>query len=229
MRGTHDRPRAPWLLPGIIPAYAGNTQQGVSQRSRLRDHPRVCGEHWIVMLESLCGYGIIPAYAGNTFDDCMHIREKRDHPRVCGEHLVKQIEALRDEGSSPRMRGTPRFRDDVQTGIRIIPAYAGNTAILKSCRFGIRDHPRVCGEHKTFPYGAAPRPGSSPRMRGTLGTTLKHLLNRGIIPAYAGNTARSACSSRLSRDHPRVCGEHRLRAPWVDLPLGSSPRMRGTH
>ena len=50
--------------------------------------------------------------------------------------------------------------------------------------------------------------GSSPRMRGTPRQGGHHRPDRGIIPAYAGNTALSSGSRSLTRDHPRVCGEH---------------------
>ena len=86
MRGTLQpqllvRPR-----PGIIPAYAGNTIAVMFSRIDVRDHPRVCGEHFrrVSVASTLQGSsprmrgtlsrighlrpqsGIIPAYAGNT-------------------------------------------------------------------------------------------------------------------------------------------------------------------
>ena len=56
----------------------------------------------------------------------------------------------------------------------------------------------------------------------TLGT-------EGIIPAYAGNTARALDLGLGRRDHPRVCGEHNASFGITNFPTGSSPRMRGTH
>ena len=71
---------------GIIPAYAGNTVECDNGAYRIRDHPRVCGEHIHTVSDGLArkgssprmrgthmfgiggagGKGIIPAYAGNT-------------------------------------------------------------------------------------------------------------------------------------------------------------------
>ena len=51
----------------------------------------------------------------------------------------------------------------------------------------------------------------------------------GIIPAYAGNTAKASLIDALSWDHPRVCGEHVVRTVIFAVEAGSSPRMRGTH
>ena len=45
-------------------------------------------------------------------------------------------------------------------------------------------------------------------MRGTPFTALTAPYAAGIIPAYAGNTARLWADDRHERDHPRVCGEH---------------------
>ena len=110
----------------------------------------------------------------------------------------------------------------------IIPAYAGNTSRMIKSAEGIWDHPRVCGEH---PYRIIPIPedmGSSPRMRGTRNARHGRHRQAGIIPAYAGNTNYPISSVCNTRDHPRVCGEHQLPSYTFSLPVGSSPRMRGT-
>ena len=69
--------------------------------------------------------------------------------------------------------------------------------------------------------------GSSPRMRGAPGSVLIAGGVVGIIPAYAGSTARSQSSTGFTWDHPRVCGEHSSSAFSFSKRLGSSPRMRG--
>ena len=50
----------------------------------------------------------------------------------------------------------------------------------------------------------------------------------GIIPAHAGNTISDNTKGVHARDHPRACGEHRVRGRKTSLREGSSPRMRGT-
>ena len=147
MRGTLSssslRPRS----TGIIPAYAGNTQLIVLGKWNRRDHPRVCGEHFVVVRRGIqikgssprmrgtrSGWrrrfvrlGIIPAYAGNTClppDEWPHAR---DHPRVCGEHYSMKKKEQVLSGSSPRMRGTPLRTYPRTHEPGIIPAYAGNT------------------------------------------------------------------------------------------------------
>ena len=87
MRGTRGDGTAVLVEDGIIPAYAGNTSQGLPMDCSTRDHPRVCGEHLPLHFNHLLFWGssprmrgtqtdrlegcrilgIIPAYAGNTY------------------------------------------------------------------------------------------------------------------------------------------------------------------
>ena len=135
--------------------------------------------------------GIIPAYAGNTSVCRTQGDGTWDHPRVCGEHIPDDGSGQTDGGSSPRMRGTHGRRHRQRPDNGIIPAYAGNTRISSPCSNGMRDHPRVCGEHPFSTLAGTGSPGSSPRMRGTPVRVAERHQVSGIIPAYAGNTGRS--------------------------------------
>ena len=64
-------------------------------------------------------------------------------------------------------------------------------------------------------------------MRGALIGKNNFGYGDGIIPAYAGSTARHDAHDRVARDHPRVCGEHPARPLCRRDIRGSSPRMRG--
>ena len=132
------------------------------------------------------------------------------------------------EGSSPRMRGTHRIPAQIRIVLGIIPAYAGNTHAVSFTLCQMRDHPRVCGEHRrtTSPFFAFT--GSSPRMRGTRFVQSAAQNAPGIIPAYAGNTYNPYRCGTGDRDHPRVCGEHIAGMRAMPASSGSSPRMRGT-
>ena len=172
--------------------------------------------------------GIIPAYAGNTWLWRGRALTDRDHPRVCGEHSHSTQNAAMGTGSSPRMRGTQHARFDVSCRHGIIPAYAGNTGLIRGPRHHRRDHPRVCGEHAVPVTCNDPSLGSSPRMRGTRALQTRRMGAVGIIPAYAGNTGGSPTARSPRRDHPRVCGEHFRPLADMSIIAGSSPRMRGT-
>ena len=71
--------------------------------------------------------------------------------------------------------------------------------------------------------------GSSPRMRGARrgGHAARHCA--GIIPAYAGSTARSEYPCARGRDHPRVCGEHVVKVDNTKLVGEDHPRVCGEH
>ena len=187
MRGTPLRDVALLGMLGIIPAYAGNTYWWFAYSQAAGDHPRVCGEHFLVPSIGFTGegssprmrgtpaktvseyglVGIIPAYAGNTCSASIKSPSTRDHPRVCGEHPHMYATLHISEGSSPRMRGTHDDNTNQQEGRGIIPAYAGNTMGRMVCRLRPGDHPRVCGEHPADCRRAPTPSGSSPRMRGT--------------------------------------------------------------
>ena len=208
MRGTRRRNVFRSGVPGIIPAYAGNTSCARCDWSAKAHHPRVCGEHrskpcsvrFVMgssprMRGTQCRLamnngptGIIPAYAGNTIvSKCDKITE-RDHPRVCGEHTTEPACGRWSTGSSPRMRGTPKWMVLHVLPYGIIPAYAGNTPAQERPTSLQRDHPRVCGEHVVERRSRRGFKGSSPRMRGTLAICRNTIATTGIIPAYAGNT-----------------------------------------
>ena len=53
------------------------------------------------------------------------------HPHVCGEHKLYLTDEGFEEGSSPRMRGTPKTIQGMATDTGLIPTYAGNTMSIK--------------------------------------------------------------------------------------------------
>ena len=126
------------------------------------------------------------------------------------------------------MRGTRKFRTIERTEERFIPAYAGNTSSESDSILARPVHPRVCGEHAYRRLAHSDNPGSSPRMRGTPGSTSFTAPPGRFIPAYAGNTVQIFGKRVLAAVHPRVCGEHVELSSGFDSSAGSSPRMRGT-
>ena len=106
------------------------------------------------------------------------------------------------------MRGTLQLNIQLCRVGGIIPAYAGNTDPFAMSPNTTGDHPRICGEHMGGDYRRIRRRGSSPHMRGTLLSGGERFGLLGIIPAYAGNTMQNGRQTRVSKDHPRICGEH---------------------
>ena len=212
----------------IIPAYAGSTPSQRPQVLDQGDHPRIRGEHSIVVtthrfprgssphtrgaLEAGAQvYGwqrIIPAYAGSTFDVPSSGGRARDHPRIRGEHWQSHKKSPQSAGSSPHTRGAPLPRQGNEIDRGIIPAYAGSTSSRQPVRGSGRDHPRIRGEHvesgpsRLFPVG------SSPHTRGARAYNRPPRVIPGIIPAYAGSTSVGRGTGTGLRDHPRIRGEH---------------------
>ena len=101
---------------------------GLLSLSKLRDHPRMCGEHTLEPFRVssdpgssphvrgargssrlTCQYaGIIPACAGSTCRPAMVDALLGDHPRMCGEHGGDHKTVYPITGSSPHVRGAQR-------------------------------------------------------------------------------------------------------------------------
>ena len=145
-----------------------------------------------------------------------------------GEHAFAHASQRSFMGSSPHARGTHDGAEGHHHVPGIIPACAGNT-IKPNLDTSIRgDHPRMRGEHVIDTAIGAVTGGSSPHARGTLEpNAVLHLLE-GIIPACAGNTAISPHERILTKDHPRMRGEHTCPRKKRLPVLGSSPHARGT-
>ena len=105
-RGTHAIKKYAGYMPGITPAYAGNTEEMNTFCQLFWDHPRLRGEHYTshTIIEFYQGsppptrgtpianvtmppaWRITPAYAGNTTSALSRLSCMRDHPRLRGEH-----------------------------------------------------------------------------------------------------------------------------------------------
>ena len=151
--------------------------------------------------------GITPAYAGKRLPSLLFLALHWDHPRVCGEKTLLFLKWCSDTGSPPRMRGK------VSIASRFV------------CCF--EDHPRVCGEKLNALLVAGSLMGSPPRMRGKGIQPCNQWVRVGITPAYAGKRLCCRVGSRVTGDHPRVCGEKGVPHRGGTRCRGSPPRMRG--
>ena len=171
--------------------------------------------------------GIIPARAGSTALLSCRGQTLGDHPRSCGEHSVKTSYATKSEGSSPLVRGALGRALGCGCVRGIIPARAGSTRYVEAFQSRCWDHPRSCGEHLVNNSFISSTIGSSPLVRGALAFRYADSRSCRIIPARAGSTPPYRTCRRLTRDHPRSCGEHHAVPVDVILCLGSSPLVRG--
>ena len=125
------------------------------------------------------------------------------------------------------MRGKGRSLKAPKTIAPITPAYAGKSDSLLSCRCGIRDHPRLCGEKPHTILADRLSVGSPPPMRGKGSQVRCAACSARITPAYAGKRKERTGSITQSMDHPRLCGEKRNCDMNRLLFRGSPPPMRG--
>ena len=150
-RGALERGRHRRNWRGIIPACAGSTARAPWCNWRLRDHPRMRGEHtsrlcslWQSLGSSphargapracrhaACQAGIIPACAGSTDHYSTSQPNLWDHPRMRGEHRDAQDGRSESRGSSPHARGALVPLRSPSHVAGIIPACAGSTG--RSC------------------------------------------------------------------------------------------------
>ncbi len=148
LRGTQELIESIAYGNGLIPATAGNALTPSWTYSKMRAHPRDCGERVNAGNErqiergssprlrgTLTGprkkstpAGLIPATAGNAQGCDQRLSPSRAHPRDCGERLSATAPIIGATGSSPRLRGTPSHKTTVPSVLGLIPATAGNAA-----------------------------------------------------------------------------------------------------
>ena len=85
---------------------------------------------------------------------------------MCGEHFGKLAILPTSAGSSPHVRGAREHARVPVVLHGIIPACAGSTRTSAPSSGTCRDHPRMCGEHSSFPPNSWFALGSSPHVRG---------------------------------------------------------------
>ena len=207
-RGTHRPEKFAGVVERFIPACAGNTRRPGRAQSRGTVHPRVRGEHRVMMRLSSSASGSSPRARGTHLLRSGGVRVRLVHPRVRGEHEPSRKSPGDSYGSSPRARGT-RLVAHPQRTFRLV-------------------HPRVRGEHVQLGNGGVNESGSSPRARGTHRHGEARRRQSRFIPACAGNTALPRLPCSANSVHPRVRGEHTAVITRSVVADGSSPRARGT-
>ena len=151
--------------------------------------------------------GITPACAGKSSPSGGVCTTARDHPRVCGEKRRSKRNGETNPGSPPRVRGKEDFVRRPLDARGITPACAGKRSSHVSRLFGLRDHPRVCGEKTSQLWSLYHSSGSPPRVRGKEAELIELQRQLGITPACAGKSLRRSRCHSACQDHPRVCGE----------------------
>ena len=164
-----------------------------------------------------------------------------------GEHSLESCGIKPIPGSSPHARGAPSRGRWSRLRHGIIPACAGSTLLLL---LAMRtNHPRMRGEHSRSRRTAITAGGSSPHARGALGNRsravhgtgiipacagsthapyMSEMWRSGIIPACAGSTRQRSWTWHLTRDHPRMRGEHSATILSNSVSFGIIPACAGS-
>ena len=170
---------------------------------------------------------LIPAHAGKTATACTNATTWGAHPRSRGENPPAQHGRARTRGSSPLTRGKQEGVGLQAEKEGLIPAHAGKTSKSSEAVSRPWAHPRSRGENVRTRFYGSQRVGSSPLTRGKLPRGRHASSARGLIPAHAGKTPRSARGHPPPGAHPRSRGENRHTGRNADRTGGSSPLTRG--
>ena len=170
---------------------------------------------------------IIPARAGPTARRCCPCVGRADHPRSCGANFHDNSRNAQPFGSSPFVRGQQVLGFVPPGRVRIIPARAGPTQVLRITTHPMADHPRSCGANAGQVLQVTALGGSSPLVRGQPGQRHIRQKPQRIIPARAGPTFIDIRLKVALTDHPRSCGANVVRIRRLTVLTGSSPLVRG--
>ena len=134
MRGKAMSQSRPTRRAGITPAHAGKRPPPGRRAPPGRDHPRACGEKYIVLYlfsdvqgspprmrgkdkrlrRSRRKDGITPAHAGKRRFPAACQHNNGDHPRACGEKSAIIAAGVLHQGSPPRMRGKAQAKEALE-------------------------------------------------------------------------------------------------------------------
>ena len=205
-RGNHHRPEPALLLPGSIPAWAGQPPQRGPSAGLCTVYPRVGGATQRRLNMGIPGLGLSPRGRGNPEPCGGTFRQVRVYPRVGGATFIAAIYLPSIKGLSPRGRGNRPPTYTRTTRQRSIPAWAGQPHTERRGRGIYTVYPRVGGATAPWAFWGGKYGGLSPRGRGNLLAVILAVLVAGSIPAWAGQPRLVRIAPSPRRVYPRVGG-----------------------
>ncbi len=248
-RGNLKHAHQSSLDAGSIPARAG---QPLRQRAKLRldrVHPRSRGATHLTAAhfdradgpsplargnrecqphDALRG-GSIPARAGQPPAQSVALPRPGVHPRSRGATTIERTCLLLTKGPSPLARGNRRRCPVCALDPRSIPARAGQPPSRGAHPRPPGVHPRSRGATVIVTRIVVVGWGPSPLARGNPVQLGRQALERGSIPARAGQPWWWARRARGCRVHPRSRGATVNFSIFIPISLGPSPLARGNH
>jgi len=150
--------------------------------------------------------GSIPARAGEPQPQIRSGAGGGVDPRACGGARSLLHPAGRPEGRSPRVRGSPGPSGVAERNRGSIPARAGEPLSAAAPGAGSGVDPRACGGAHSRNTVRNAVTGRSPRVRGSLKDARDRDMNRGSIPARAGEPVEAGDPGGGCGVDPRACG-----------------------
>ena len=246
-RGKRGRSTSIFAISRSIPAWAGETGDGVRRGYAAEVYPRVGGGNKPPLIMDAEGRGLSPRGRGKRLSDCLRAADRRSipawagetrrrriqpalrrvYPRVGGGNVFLIVCVLLTGGLSPRGRGKPVAAGYSPPSGGSIPAWAGETQTVGKARLRRGVYPRVGGGNSRHPGFLETKKGLSPRGRGKLCCGPRDASVRRSIPAWAGETHRSAADCPPGQVYPRVGGGNEKPERQHRRHHGLSPRGRG--
>ncbi|KXS37979.1 MAG: hypothetical protein AWU55_1919 [Halomonadaceae bacterium T82-2] len=211
----------------VIPAPAGIGTMLVTFFARLPGYPRACGDRSRSMTSAISRCGLSPRLRGSAADHLGADRLGRvipapagigswpirwaatspGYPRACGDRAFQQAAKSTAAGLSPRLRGSGVAHVRQPGGRRVIPAPAGIGSVSPRPSRQPTGYPRACGDRGNGSRPGKPRPGLSPRLRGSGAQPGPRPGWLRVIPAPAGIGCGCARRPCRSPGYPRACGD----------------------
>ena len=191
---------------GVYPRGCGGTHHSSPRRRTERGlSPRVRGnpDHARV---GVSRDRSIPAGAGEPCRTSPRSPTRRVYPRGCGGTRARVEAAPNPTGLSPRVRGNPKNGPLAFAWMWSIPAGAGEPGSDRGSMGARQVYPRGCGGTTTDPRHLWPIWGLSPRVRGNHEVVGALGVDRGSIPAGAGEPREPRVQVPGNRVYPRGCG-----------------------
>ena len=170
---------------------------GLSPRTRGSRRRLEPGEHHVRS---------IPAHAGEPPSSTSPRDTRKVYPRARGGAVAEVNSFALIVGLSPRTRGSRRLPPSASASPRSIPAHAGEPECRYPTSLQQGVYPRARGGALRIGINADVTKGLSPRTRGSRCRGKQLRLDRGSIPAHAGEPPAAALSLSLAEVYPRARG-----------------------
>ena len=154
------------IAMGITPAHAGKSFRTTIRAEFCQDHPRTCGEKFVLCLHRNQMLGSPPHMRGKGQQGLFVFLFQRITPAHAGKSLRGMESGRVLIGSPPHMRGKGISSAYLDGEKRITPAHAGKSSCIVASFNLSEDHPRTCGEKACRGIALNAVFGSPPHMRG---------------------------------------------------------------